>query len=111
MSDRDVVLHTRLEQDPNTNTVLSTSEANPDLIPPVKDVIRIRRANTKWSLFPGVGGWVYTEYEIYSDPGGTIPDWLVNMAIDMGPRETMNSIRNFLRQPKYQNAKLAYIKE
>jgi hypothetical protein len=111
MSDRDVVLHTKMEQDPTTNVVISTSEAVPDLVPPVKDVIRIQHANTKWTLYPGADGWVYTEYELYSDPGGTLPDWLINLTLDMGPRETMNNMRGFLRQPKYQNAKLAFIKE
>jgi hypothetical protein len=111
LSDRDIIMHSKMVQDPVTKKVVSTSVAMPDYIPTVKDVVRIRTANTVWTVFPGVGGWLYSEYYIYSDPGGSLPAWLINMAIDVGPRETVKNIRNILRDPKYQNAKLPYIKE
>lgn len=111
MNDRDIIMHSKIEQDPVTNCITAISVAAPDYIPANKDVIRIRNSHTRWTIYPGSGGWLYTEYYIYSNPGGNIPDWLVNMAIDMGPRETIKGIRNALKQPKYQNTKLAYIKE
>lgn len=111
MSDRDVVLHTKLEQDPHTGAVRSVSVAVPDYIPAVKDVIRVRKANTKWTLIPGAGGWLYAEYYLYSDPGGSIPDWAINLALDMGPRETVKRMREILKDSYYQNTKLAHIKE
>lgn len=111
MNDRDIVMHTKLTQDPATRHIIATSVAMPDYLPAVKDVERIRTARTKWTIVPGTGGWVYVEYYIYSHPGGSIPDWLVNMAIDVGPRETIKSIRTIIQQQRYQNAKLAYIKE
>ena len=111
MNDRDLIMHTKLTQDPTTRRVIATSEAVPDYLPVVKDVERMRTAHTQWTLAPGAGGWVYVEYYIYSHPSGSIPDWLVNMAIDVGPRETIKSIRNIIQQQRYQTAKLAYIKE
>jgi hypothetical protein len=71
----------------------------------------MRNAHTQWTLVPGKGGWVYVEYYIYSHPGGSIPDWMVNMAIDVAPRETIKNIREIIQQQRYQTAKLAYIKE
>lgn len=111
INDRDIIMHTRLEQDPKTRTIKSTSTAVPNYLPVEKNIVRIAKATTQWTLIPGAGGWLYVEYYIYSNPGGNIPDWLVNMAIDLGPRETIKSIRKILLDPKYQNAKLAYIKE
>ncbi|MBL7783397.1 MAG: hypothetical protein JNM22_19350 [Saprospiraceae bacterium] len=111
MSDRDIIMHTRLSQDPITRRITATSVAAPDYIPVVKDVERMRSAHTQWTLVPGNGGWVYVEYYIHSHPGGNIPDWLVNMAVDVGPRETIKNIRNIIQQQRYQTAKLAYIKE
>lgn len=110
MSDRDVVLHTKLEQNPN-NTVTSSSVAVSGWVPEVKDVIRLKKANTKWTLIPGAGGWLYMEYYLNSDPGGNIPDWAINMALDMGPRETIKTMKAILKDPAYQNTKLAHIKE
>jgi hypothetical protein len=111
MSDRDLIMHTKLEQDPTTKRIKATSTAVPDMLPEVQDVVRIRQASTQWNLFPGTSGWLYIEYYIYSSPGGNIPDWLVNMAIDVGPRETIKNIRNIVQQAKYQSAKLAHIRD
>jgi hypothetical protein len=111
MSDRDLVMHTHLIQDPVSHRITAVSVAAPDYIPAVKDVERMRNAHTQWTLVPGKGGWVYVEYYIYSHPGGSIPDWMVNMAIDVAPRETIKNIREIIQQQRYQTAKLAYIKE
>ncbi len=111
LNDRDLILHTQLEQDTSTRRVTSTSHSKPEYLPENEGVVRIKSTTTKWTLIPGAGGWVYVEYYINSNPGGNIPDWIVNMAIDMGPRETIKNMRKILQEPKYQSAKLAYIKE
>jgi hypothetical protein len=111
MEDRDVVMHTRLEQDSKSKAVYSHSTSASTYIPAEKGCIRMVTSTTKWTLIPGPGGWVYVEYYIYSNPGGSIPEWLVNLAIDVGPRETIKNIKTMLQYPKYKNAKLAYIKE
>ncbi len=110
LDDRDIIVHSKMEQDPITRRITATSISNPDYLPGNKGVVRMRNAHTTWTLLPGPGGWTYVEYYIYSDPGGSLPDWLVNMALDVGPRETIKSIRNFVQQEKYQSAKLAHVK-
>ncbi|MCC6460197.1 MAG: START domain-containing protein [Saprospiraceae bacterium] len=111
MNDRDIVLHTKLEQDLKNHAVYSVSTAAPDYIPEIKDVVRIRQAKSKWTMVPGNGGWLYVEYYLNSDPGGNIPDWAINLALDVGPRETIKRMREILKEPFYQNSKLAHIKE
>jgi hypothetical protein len=111
LSDRDIIVQAKLEQDSATRRVTAISTAKPDYLPENKDVVRLKKTTTKWTIFPGTGGWLYIEYYIYSNPGGNIPDWLVNMAIEVGPRETLTSMRKILQEPKYKTAKLAYIKE
>ncbi len=111
LDDRDIIMRNRITQDPVSRKIVATSVSVPATLPENNGVVRIKNANTKWTIVPGQGGWLYVEYYIYSDPGGSLPDWLVNMAIDVGPRETIKNIRGFVRQPKYQTAKLAFIKE
>ncbi len=111
LDDRDIVVRSKMEQDPVTRRITATSVSEPDFIPANKGVVRMRNAHTSWTLLPGPGGWTYVEYYIYSDPGGSLPDWLVNMALDVGPRETIKNIRNFVLQDKYQRAKLAHLKD
>jgi len=111
LDDRDIVVHSKMVQDPVTRRVTATSKAMPDYLASNKGVVRMRNAHTTWTLLPGPGGWTYVEYYIYSDPGGSLPDWLVNMALDVGPRETIKNIRGFVQQEKYRNAKLAHLKD
>ncbi len=111
LDDRDIVVRSTMTQDPATGRITTSSIAEPNYLPAQKGVVRMTNAHTSWTLVPGPGGWTYVEYYIYSDPGGSLPDWLVNMALDVGPRETIKSIRNFVQQDKYQRAKLAYLKD
>ena len=111
LDDRDVIVRSVMEQDPQTGRVTATSVSQPDYLPEEKGVVRMRTARTTWTLFPGQGGWTYVEYYIYSDPGGSLPDWLVNMALEVGPRETIKNIRDFVQRPEYQTARLAFLKE
>jgi START domain. len=111
LDDRDIAVHSKMEQDPLTRRITATSYAVPDIQPVQKGVVRMKNAHTKWTLIPGAGGWTYVEYYIYSDPGGSIPDWAVNMALDVGPRETIKNIRKFVSQDKYQSAKLAHLRD
>lgn len=111
MADRDAVMHTKLTQDPVTRAITTTSDAVPDFLPVTPDVVRMRDNHTKWIITPGENGWLWVEYYLHSDPGGSIPDWAVNMGIDMGPRETMNRFRGILKDPRYRQAKLAHIRD
>ena len=111
LADRDLIMHTTLKQDPATHRIIATSTAVPDYVAPVPDVVRITSARTQWTLVPGNNGWVYVEYYLHSNPGGNIPDWVVNMAVDVGPRETIKSLRTLLPQTRYQAARLEFIKD
>ena len=111
MSDRDVIMHSTLSQDPKTGIVTSLSEAVPDYLPEKEGLVRMTIADTKWIIHKASGGNINVEYYIHSHPGGNIPAWLVNMAIDVGPRETIKAMRDILQEPEYKSARLAHIKE
>ncbi|MFZ4633427.1 MAG: START domain-containing protein [Saprospiraceae bacterium] len=109
MSDRDVVMHSTLYQNKDLS-VVCTSNCVSDFLPEVEGLVRMPKSTTRWALFPGKDDWLYIEYYLYSDPGGNIPDWAVNMALEVGPMETIKNIRNIVSDPRYQTARLAYLK-
>lgn len=111
LNDRDLIMHTSLEQDSSTKVITARSVAAPDFIPEIKECVRMKTCNTTWKLHPGTSGWMYLEYYIYSNPAGNIPDWAVNLGIDVGPRETVKNMRRILKGEHYKNAKLGYIKD
>lgn len=111
LSDRDLVMRSTVSQDSRTKVVNAISVAYPEFIPKVKDVVRMSQATTRWVLMPQANGDVAVEYYIHSDPGGNIPSWMVNMALDVGPIETIERMRKILQEPRFVNAKLAHIRD
>jgi len=111
LDDRDYVIKTSLTQDPITKAVLIRSE---DIeyagVPEKEDFIRLPGHQNEWRLEPLGNGQTKCEYWLYSQPGGSIPDWLVNLAIDKGAVETVQNllkeVRSFQSNPEF-----AYIQE
>jgi ribosome-associated toxin RatA of RatAB toxin-antitoxin module len=110
LSDRDLTMQNTMSQDDH-RVISFKSYSVAGLLPDVKDVIRLSDVKTSWTLYPPKNGWCYLEYVIHSDPKGSIPEWAVNAAIDMGPRETISAIKRELKKPKYKTISLAFIKD
>jgi len=111
LSDRDVIAHSSMEQNKKTGKVISSSKAAPDFMPRKEDIVRLQTMEVRWELTPKKDGTVHVEYYLYSDPGGNIPDWVVNLGLDRGPVQSLLSFKELLRQDKYQKARLAFIKD
>jgi hypothetical protein len=111
IEDRDIILHSKLEQNQKSKTITIVNTPKPDYLPLTKGVQRIQNTTTQWLFVPGNGGWVYTEQLISTDSAEGIPDWLVKMTADTGPRETARGIQKALKAERFQTAKLVHIQE
>ena len=111
LSDRDIILHSKLEQNPKTKAITITNTPRPDYLPEKKGLARIRNTTTKWLFIPGNDGWVYTEQQISTDSAEGVPEWLVKLTADTGPRETAKGVQRVLQGARYQKATLPHIRE
>lgn len=107
-SDRDMVIHYVIKQDPVTLQVTSTSKSAYQLLPEKKGIIRIKLIETKWTYTPLANGLVALEYQLKSDPAGNIPKWLINLAADDGPVKSILGLKEQL--PRYLNQRVAFLK-
>ena len=62
---------------------------------------------TKWLFKPlkkykGKKTWV--SFTMHSDPGGNIPNWLINMISKVIPRKTIQNIRKMVKTKQYNPA-------
>ena len=105
----DIIIYTNISQDSKTSVVKLTSKCIPDFIAEKEEYIRVSSYKADWTLTPIAGGKVKLEFVMKVDPGGSIPDWLINLAAAEGPIRTIKNLRSFL--PKYQNITLNYIKD
>jgi hypothetical protein len=78
VSDRDYVMHTKLERQPATDGRCEvTFETQDDPAhPPVRGFVRIPVIRGHWVVVPMADGRLAVSYEVFSDPGGGIPAFL-----------------------------------
>lgn len=108
---RDLVLHSKFWQDAKTLAIHSQTTSAHWMEDNKKGLVRITKADLKWSFTPLGNGIVKVDYYLNSDPGGNIPAWMVNLAADQGPLQTMVKFKEMLEKEKYKNQKLAFVHE
>ena len=60
------------------------------------DHVRITDMVLGWDLEEDEQGVTHITYVLRSDPGGSIPAWMVNLALEAGPTQTMNNLRDLV---------------
>lgn len=58
--------------------------------------IAITRFDARWKVTPTTQDQLRIEYEVQTEPGGIIPAWLYNLAVDQGPFKTMQNLKAIL---------------
>lgn len=111
MDDRDLVMRTSVVQDPDTKVITSKSTAVPEKVPYNKGMIRVEMTETEWVITPLATNKARIDYLLISDPGGSIPAFLINIASDYGPYKTMKAFRERAQMAKYQNVQVEGIEE
>lgn len=111
MSDRDFIANSKLTQNPETKEIVIIVRGNPTYLPAKEGLVRIPTLRINWHITPISLKKAIVEYHLVSDPGGWIPDWAVNMAIDKGPLNSIKNFKEMLTKEKYKSTKLAFIQE
>ena len=104
LSDRDFFARNQLKQDPQTMVVVSKLTADPDFLPEQKGFVRIPKMEITWILTPIAPDQVKIDYHLISDPGGKLPSWLINLAIDKGPVTSIKRFKEMVQRKQYQEA-------
>lgn len=89
--DRDLVAHVIQWKDA-AGVIRSKASAVTDLIPEHEKMIRITQLQSNWTIFPEKNGLIPIDYTIQAHPGGSLPAWLINLAITRGPIKTMEKL-------------------
>ena len=110
-SNRDFVAHLIARQDPATKIVTIDGPVDPHYIPEKKGIVRVEKSFGKWIISPRAPNLVHLEYTLETDPGGSIPAWLVNLFVTKGPFETFKKLKEQLNKAKYASVKLPFITE
>lgn len=102
VSDRDVLVRSRLEQDPQTYAITIHSEATDTVLPPQPGYVRLPALNNIFRIEPLADGWSRVTFQTFVDPGGAIPAWLSNFVATRAPLTTLTGMKAQMEQEIYQ---------
>ncbi|TFH38918.1 MAG: hypothetical protein E4G96_09770 [Chrysiogenales bacterium] len=100
-SDRDTVVHSIITQDPDNMSVTITITAMPDFIPRVRGRVRTPFMKATWTFTPYKSGVVMIVYQTVTDPGGPLPQFLLNLSVLDLPFYTMSKFKKVIREERY----------
>ncbi len=109
LSDRDVVAHFLVTQDPITKVVTFSKTGMENYIPEQEGMVRVLHFQSITYLTPINKDSVQIILEMHLDAGGNIPDWVVNENVVGGPYSSTLELTK--RISLYNSAKLSFIKE
>lgn len=87
--DRDLVINSKHWVDPTSGIYYSHSVTGDYASYTDEVYVHIYDFESQWNITPNPNGMLSIDYTAYSNPGGDIPIWLVNLAIAKGPLQTM----------------------
>lgn len=109
VDDRDVVLESEASFDLATRTVeLRFRETTHPKMPPVEGVVRMPKTRGFWRLEYRGPELTEVTYQVQADPGGSLPQWLVNWASKGLPHQTIMGLRRQATRGGYEQ-QLAYL--
>ncbi len=111
VSNRDAVVYSKFSQNPKTYQITISLTGKPKFIEKTKGNIRVPSLKGYWAFIPLGKGMTKIVYQMHSDPGGSIPNWLSNSFVVDMPFNTLKNMKTMLKEKKYREAKISDIKE
>jgi START domain len=96
ISDRDNVFRSVTKRDKKTGGVEISVSAAPTEFPIQSGRHRVTKARGSWRLTPRGPDKTLVTFTMHLEPGGGLPDWLVNARVVATPFEALVNLRNIL---------------
>lgn len=97
ISDRDNVLRSVTETDREAGIIRITVAAAPDEYPEQTGRVRVRKANGSWLLETIEENKTRATFRMHLEPGGGIPEWMINARVVGTPLEALANMRQALK--------------
>jgi hypothetical protein len=96
--DRDMVLRRSWSSTDDPASMVLSEAAISGRLPAKSEVVRITHATSRWQLSPASNNATLIVTELYLDPGGPLPSWLLNQLAVNAPFDALHQIRTLLEQ-------------
>lgn len=112
---REFILHSKVTRIPETGTVLIQIKAVPEFCNETikqctmiedQPMVRVEHSHGQYLLEPLPDNTTRVTWEHHTNPGGFLPNWLINRLIREVPFRTLQGLRKKVFEDKYQKARL-----
>jgi hypothetical protein len=93
-SNRDLIVHLRIEHDKATRNIKVYANSIPEYIPRKDGIVRVPMSKSQWTVKPINESTLHVEFTMLVDPGGSVPAWLINMVAAEAPYESFRNFKN-----------------
>ncbi len=111
VDDRDIAVKSVISQDKKTGVVTITLTGLPDYTPARDGKVRMKSLRGYWRLEPLGKGKVKIIYRLHTEPGGSVPDSLVNSSLVDIPYNTVYNMKKMIQSDPYRDAHYSTITE
>lgn len=90
-------------------SVVTSITALPEFQEVNEDFIRMPELVGSWTFSPKEDGMTEVVYQVHANPGGSLPNWLVNAIVVETPMETLTNLHEVVLEEKYQGQSFAFM--
>jgi hypothetical protein len=96
IKDRDLIVQLDIDSGPEILEIQAKSL--PEYLPQNKKFVRVPYSLAKWKVTQAAENKLKVDYTFSVDPGGSIPAWLVNATMAIGPYNSFAKLREVLKE-------------
>jgi hypothetical protein len=100
IADRDLVTELTIIPATTTTPLMIQAKSIQGIMQQQPHYIRVPYSLAIWRVMPAGSDKINVDYTFSLDPGGSIPNWLVNMTIATGPYKSFLQLRDILKAAK-----------
>jgi hypothetical protein len=98
MSNRDAIVHLKMNRDSLNRFLKITSVSVPDYIAEKSGKVRVTKSTVTWNVTMPTAKTISIDYIFEAEPGGSLPAWIANMFAENGPYETFKKLGEIIKQ-------------
>ncbi len=98
IKDRDLIVELNIVPTPDVLNIQAKSL--PDYLPKKSDYIRVPYSLAQWKVTQAADNKLKVDYTFSIDPGGSIPSWIVNATLTIGPFNSFVKLKQILKAQK-----------
>ncbi|XDD54081.1 START domain-containing protein [Leptospira sp. WS4.C2] len=112
VNDRDLIMDRGFEQNEKTlATVMKIKRLDSNARPVPSGVTRMENFEGVWRIIPLANGKLKIEYQAHFEPGGSVPQSVINLVLTDTPYESLLNIHKLVEEGKHKDTKFDWIKE